>query len=79
MATTAGRCRSRAGGAAGATVARGVQVGAGAMTTAATTALAVRVAANPIGLAIGKGDADLTQTEETSEGCGDDGFKGVAA
>ena len=46
--------------AAGAAVLRRAQIGAGALTAAATTALATRVAPNAIGFTVGKGCADAT-------------------
>ena len=57
----------------------GAQVGTGALAAGSAATLGAIVTAIAVGLTIGKGGADPTQTEETSKGCGDDGFEGVAA
>ena len=54
------------------------QVRAGAMTAAATTALATRVAANAIRFAVCQRGPDASQTQQTSKGSGN-GFKGLTA
>ena len=62
----------------GTAVARCVQVGAGAMTAASTTALTADVTANAVGFAVGEGGADATQPKQTSKG-GGNGFECLTA
>ena len=47
------------------------------MTASSTTALATRVAANPIGLTVGKRRANATETKQAAKGSRD-GFEGLA-
>ena len=68
-----------AGVATGAAVAGRSQIGTGAMAAATTTALALRVTADAIRLAIGKGCTDAAQAEQTPHSGGGKGFEGMAA
>ena len=55
------------------------QIGTGAMTAAATTALAVRVTADTIGFTIGKGGTNSSQAKEAANGRGSDSLESLAA